>query len=633
MEGPCPHLGTDRDRATHYIGVHRSHCCYATVPARHVEEARQAEFCLGPYRSCPVFVAHLTGESGELPPGEVADLPAALPETDATAFDRPARPPDGAAAGPPGAWSRALAARLAAQRGRLAALSGDEWVLLGVAVLLLAIIGYFAWMGAPFGEPPSLPTPQIEIRERALALMATATTTATPPPTATPRPTRAGLGPLETAPAPTPQPGGMVAALTPAERGVGSFNAADKLPAFGDRNLNVGRFEGIEYVGGILISLKRLPPGSRISYAALELTGLSDERLGGSGVWYVEMLDPEAADVWDKLTYTTLKTASARRANVSWQLAPSDMAPRRVNLLPFSEAALAVLAERLAQGKVAFRLRGAVGSGDNLFAWDTGYGEGFGQRPVLRVAYVPPPPTPGPRPGEPTIVPLVVWVAEPTEAPATATPTPYPVADYERLKGMVLFLSDRFGQTSLMVCDPAGGRVGQVTRSWPYELARQADLSRAGLTVSVMEVPCGTGATPVVDLRGKVLVPGDPARRCSQVVVGEGVTSRGREVTEPGFIHYDPVLSPDGAWIAYVSQMAGGDEIFKVRSDGTQNTRLTSNLWEWDKHPSWSPDGSKIVFWSNREGRKQLYVMQSDGSQQQPLAPSRFNDWDPVWVK
>ncbi len=624
-EGTCPHLGSVRDRSTHFIGVHHSHRCYAIEPPRRLKEATQADFCFGRYAECPLFIARAAGQ-------DVASGSAA-PETSSETVDEAAAPAL-AVLDEPGLDSRPTAPtrpRTLAQR--LAALSADEWTLLGVAALLLLIIVYFLVSAAPFGQSAALPTPQTQIRERALALMATVTPTATPPPTETPRSPRPGLGPLETAVVPTALPGGVVAALTPVERGVASFNAADKLPAFGDRSLNVGRFQGTEHVGGLVIPLKRVPAGSRLTYAALELTGLSDERLGTSGVWYVEMLDPEAADAFDKLTYTTLKTAPARETGVAWQLEPGDLAPRRVNVLPFSEAALGILTERLAQGKVAFRLRSAVGSADNLFAWDTGYGEGFGQRPVLRLAYVPPPPTPGPRPGEPTAVPLVVWVAEPTEAPASPTPTPYPQAEYQRLKGMVLFLSDRFGQTSLMVWDPASGRVGQVTQSWPYQLARSVDVSREELAVSVMEVPCGSGATPVVGERGKVLVPGDPARRCTQVVVHEGETGTGREVTVPGYVHYDPVLSPDGEWIAYVSQMAGGDEIFKVLRDGTGNMRLTNNLWEWDKHPSWSPDGSRIVFWSNRDGRKQLYVMNADGSDQHAPVPSRFNDWDPVWVK
>ena len=62
--------------------------------------------------------------------------------------------------------------------------------------------------------------------------------------------------------------------------------------------------------------------------------------------------------------------------------------------------------------------------------------------------------------------------------------------------------------------------------------------------------------------------------------------------------------------------------------------RLTINMWEWDKHPSWSPDGNQIVFWSNRDtGRRQLWIMNADGSNQRVMISSPYQDWDPIWLK
>jgi TolB protein len=97
---------------------------------------------------------------------------------------------------------------------------------------------------------------------------------------------------------------------------------------------------------------------------------------------------------------------------------------------------------------------------------------------------------------------------------------------------------------------------------------------------------------------------------------------------------YDPVWSPRGDWIAYVSQEFGNDDIFTVSPQGSDKERLTFNDWEWDKHPTYSPDGSQIVFWSNRvTGRRQLWIMNADGSEQRVLLESPHNDWDPVWIK
>jgi Tol biopolymer transport system component len=200
------------------------------------------------------------------------------------------------------------------------------------------------------------------------------------------------------------------------------------------------------------------------------------------------------------------------------------------------------------------------------------------------------------------------------------------------LDNMILFISDRFDRTSLMVYDPAGNRFGQVTQPWVYVVGEARDVKAGDTQVRVQEVPCG-GAENDEDFipGGPTAVPDTP-RRCNQILVRTAAADW-REITSPGYSHYDPALSPDGMWVAYVSTIAGNDEIFKIKVDGTENTRLTENEWAWDKHPTWSPDGGQIAFWSNRDGRKQLYLMNADGSDPRNLSNNRFNDWDPVWAK
>jgi hypothetical protein len=107
---------------------------------------------------------------------------------------------------------------------------------------------------------------------------------------------------------------------------------------------------------------------------------------------------------------------------------------------------------------------------------------------------------------------------------------------------------------------------------------------------------------------------------------------------------WDPVLSADGWWLAWVTNRNANDEIYiKSMDPGDQNQRrLTVNDWEWDKHPTWSPDGHKIAFYSNRadklnEATRQIWVMDVVNDQGVNLRnisnrPDKV-DTDPVWFK
>ena len=96
---------------------------------------------------------------------------------------------------------------------------------------------------------------------------------------------------------------------------------------------------------------------------------------------------------------------------------------------------------------------------------------------------------------------------------------------------------------------------------------------------------------------------------------------------------YDPVWSPDGSRIAFVSQQRTSDDVWVVNVDGKDSHNCTPNGWEWDKHPTWSPDSKRIVFWSNRNGLKQIYIIDADCQNVRRLSNTTWDEYDPIWVK
>jgi len=97
---------------------------------------------------------------------------------------------------------------------------------------------------------------------------------------------------------------------------------------------------------------------------------------------------------------------------------------------------------------------------------------------------------------------------------------------------------------------------------------------------------------------------------------------------------YDPVWSPVGDLIAFVSEQTGNGDIYVSTPLGFDMQRITINQDPTDKHPSWSPDGRYLVFWSNANySLRQLYVYDLQTGETYIVGGGPFNDWDPLWVK
>jgi Tol biopolymer transport system component len=132
-----------------------------------------------------------------------------------------------------------------------------------------------------------------------------------------------------------------------------------------------------------------------------------------------------------------------------------------------------------------------------------------------------------------------------------------------------------------------------------------------------------TSPMPPRDPQVKIPVPLPPAAARDAGLI--------RLTQDPG-VDMDGVWSPDGNWIAWVSNRRQGFQIWLMKKDGSQPRQLTSgpSIHGW---PRWSPDGKKLVCWGYdaKSGFSAIRVCSFDGGQPINLVESKESLDRPVW--
>ena len=225
-----------------------------------------------------------------------------------------------------------------------------------------------------------------------------------------------------------------------------------------------------------------------------------------------------------------------------------------------------------------------------------------------------------------------------THAQEKITDNPRANRDPMWIGAKIFFSSDRDGTNNLFSFDPATKKTDQLTNStkwdvrWPstdhknqivYELDGELNIFDASSGQSrhiSIEVPNDgvsmrpTQASAAEQIEDVSLSPkGERALFVARGDIFTAPIEKGptRNLTDSSNAHDKwGRWSPDGAKIAFISDLDGEDEVYLINQDGSgKPEELTHDFHAMLYAPEWSPDGKRLAF-SDKDGK--LYVLTLD---------------------
>ncbi len=201
----------------------------------------------------------------------------------------------------------------------------------------------------------------------------------------------------------------------------------------------------------------------------------------------------------------------------------------------------------------------------------------------------------------------------PPTATITPTSTPTPTLSPPSLQGIMLFSSDRDGNSEIYALNLANLAPARLTNNTAQDM--QPALAPDSIQVAYVTNQDGNNEVYLTGVNGGVPL----------------------NLTQNAADDQQPAWSPDGNWIVFTTNRDGNQEIYIMRRDGSELRNLTNNPAS-DFAPTWYSVGSPlgvqdwIAFTTTRDGNQEVYKVKPDGTGLTNLTQNPANDNFPAGV-